>query len=72
MANKADKYNYLSPEGGLTKESQVSGTQSRYIDSSGKEFSAQDIVSGYRPKKPYKLYSLSDRVRSKSFGRTKK
>jgi len=55
----------------LNKYAQSSGTQSRYIDSSGKEFSAQEIVAGYKPKKPYKLYSLSERVNSKSFGKVK-
>lgn len=50
----------------------TSSTQSRYIDSSGKEFSAQDIVQGYKPKKPYKLKSLSDKVTSNSFGRKSK
>lgn len=55
----------------LQKESQVSGTQSRYIDASGTEFSAQEIVSGYQPKKPYKLYSLSERVSKPEFGKVK-
>lgn len=54
------------------KKAQVSGTQSRYIDASGKEFSAQEIVNGYQPKKPYKLYSLSEKVSSPEFGKVKK
>lgn len=48
------------------------GTQSRYIDASGKEFSAQEIIEGYQPKKPYRLYSLSERVNSPEFGRVKR
>lgn len=56
----------------LKKEANASGTQSRYIDSSGKEFSAQEIVNGYQPKKPYKLYSLSDRVNKPEFGKVKR
>jgi hypothetical protein len=50
------------------KAQETSSTQSRYIDSSGKVFSAQDIVQGYKPKKKYKLHSLSKNVISKSFG----
>lgn len=53
------------------KKGSVSGTQSRYIDSDGKEFSAQEIVNGFKPKKPYKLYSLSERVNSPDFGKKK-
>lgn len=56
----------------LKKEATVSGTQSRYIDSSGKEFSAQEIVNGYEPKKPYKLYSLSDQVSKSDFGKVRR
>lgn len=56
----------------IKKEAQTSGTQSRYIDSSGKEFSAQEIVSGYKPKKPYRLYSLSERVNKPDFGKVKR
>ena len=56
----------------LKKEAAAAGTQSRYIDSSGKEFSAQEIVSGYKPKKPYKLYSLSDRINKPEFGKVKR
>jgi hypothetical protein len=56
----------------LKKIAYSSGTQSRYIDASGKEFSAQEIVSGYKPKKPYKLYSLSDQVSGKDFGKVKR
>lgn len=55
----------------IKKEADTSGTQSRYIDASGKEFSAQDIIQGFRPKKPYKLYSLSEKVQSKDFGKVK-
>lgn len=54
------------------KAQEASSTQSRYVDSSGKVFSAQDIVQGYRPKKKYKLYSLSKNVASESFGRGNK
>ncbi len=54
------------------KEASISGTQSRYIDSSGTEFSAQEIVNGYQPKKPYKLYSLSEQVKKTDFGKVKK
>ena len=56
----------------IKKEAQVSSTQSRYIDASGKEFSAQEIASGYKPKKPYKLYSLSEKVSGKDFGKVKR
>lgn len=56
----------------IKKEASVSGTQSRYIDSSGKEFSAQEIVNGYQPKKPYKLYSLSDQVKKSDFGKVRR
>lgn len=56
----------------IQKKSSVSGTQSRYIDSSGTEFSAQEIVNGYQPKKPYKLYSLSDKVSKPDFGKVKR
>lgn len=61
--------NALESDTALIKESTVSGTQSRYIDSSGKEFSAQEIVNGYQPKKPYRLYSLSERVSKPDFGK---
>ena len=54
------------------KEAQATGTQSRYIDSSGTVFSAQEIVGGYQPKKPYKLYSLSEEVNKPDFGKVKK
>ena len=56
----------------IEKEASISTTQLRYIDSSGKEFSAQEIVQGYRPKGPYKVHSLADRVNSKEFGKVKK
>ncbi len=56
----------------IKKESQATGTQSRYLDASGKEFSAQDIINGYQPKKPYKLHSLSERVQKPEFGKVKK
>jgi len=56
----------------FVKSANASGTQSRYIDASGKEFSAQEIVAGYKPKKPYKLYSLSDQVTSKEFGKVRR
>jgi len=56
----------------IKKTAQTSGTQSRYIDSSGKEFSAQEIAQGYKPKKPYKLYSLSGRVNSDNFGKVRR
>ena len=56
----------------ILKEGQeATSTQSRYIDSSGKVFSAQEIVQGYKPKKPYKLHSISKMVTSKSFGAAK-
>lgn len=44
------------------KKSSMTSTQSVYKDSSGRVFSAQDIVQGYKPKKPYRLHSLSDRL----------
>jgi hypothetical protein len=53
------------------KAQEATSTQSRYIDSSGKVFSAQEIVQGYKPKKPYKLHSLSGEVSSASFGKKK-
>ena len=56
----------------IKKDANVSGTQSRYIDSSGKEFSAQEIVNGYQPKKPYKLYSLSEQVSKPEFGKVRR
>ena len=56
----------------IKKEAAVSSTQSRYIDASGKEFSAQEIVNGYQPKKPYKLYSLSDQVSKSDFGKVRR
>lgn len=61
----------MKKENKIIKEANASGTQSRYIDSSGTEFSAQEIVNGYKPKKPYKLYSLSDRVQNPNFGKVK-
>ncbi len=51
------------------KEAQVSSTQPTYIDSSGKVFTATDIVSGYKPKGKYKGYSISNIVNKESFGK---
>lgn len=44
------------------KNAQTTSTQSIYIDADGVEFSAQDIVQGFKPKRPYKLHSLKDRI----------
>lgn len=55
----------------INKKAESSGTQSRYIDASGTEFSAQEIINGYKPKKPYKLCSLSERVNNPNFGKVK-
>jgi hypothetical protein len=46
-------------------------TQPTYIDESGKVFTASDIVGGYKPKGSYKGHSISDRVNSEDFGKTK-
>jgi len=56
----------------LNKVAGVSGTQSRYEDANGVEFSAQEIASGGKHPKPWKLKSLSDRVNNKDFGKVKK
>lgn len=52
------------PKNKISKLAQeATSTQSVYKDSSGKVFSAQDIVQGYKPKSPYKLHSLSKRLK---------
>lgn len=57
-------------KGRIEKTSSASTTQSRYIDSDGVEFSAQEIVGGFKPKRPYKLFSLSGRISDEDFGKT--
>lgn len=52
-------------------DAQSGTTQPTYIDESGKVFTATDIVQGYKPKGSYKGYSMSDKVNSKEFGKTK-
>lgn len=55
----------------LDNEAQSGTTQPTYIDESGKVFTATDIVNGYKPKGSYKSHSISDRVSSEEFGKTK-
>lgn len=55
----------------LKNDAQSGTTQPTYIDESGKVFTATDIVSGYKPKGSYKGYSMSERVNSDSFGKSK-
>jgi hypothetical protein len=48
----------------MENNAETSTTQPIYIDSSGRIFTANDIVGGYKPKGKYKGYSISDRVKS--------
>lgn len=56
----------------IVKEAQDSGAvQSRYIDADGKEFSSSDVIFGFKPKKPYKIRSLADKIYDPNFGMKK-
>ena len=54
------------------KNAEYASTQSRYVDSDGVEFSAQEIVEGFKPKYPYKIVSISEQVSDPSFGKVKR
>ena len=57
----------------LYKKSEITSTAPLYEDATGTEFTAKKIISeGFKPKRPYKIKSLSSKVTSPDFGKVKK
>ena len=73
IAAEIESIKKLCEEPGIkNKTAQHSSTQPLYVDSNGKVFSAASIVSGYRPSKKYKGYSMSKIVTSPGYGKVKR